>query len=111
MFFLIDVVNISIQFCLFYIAQYQYIRFCLRGLYNLYTYFTSLSQDLTSNQEKLPKKSKKNFHWEKKGKKPAGEQQRRIPVPRWTEAMDVMCTEGSITELENTFNQYDRVHE
>jgi len=29
----------------------------------------------------------------KKGKKPSGEQQRRIPLPGWTEARDVMCTE------------------
>uniref|UniRef100_A0A8C3AUW4 Disco interacting A n=1 Tax=Cyclopterus lumpus TaxID=8103 RepID=A0A8C3AUW4_CYCLU len=29
----------------------------------------------------------------KKGKKPSGEQQRRIPLPGWTEAIDVMCTD------------------
>jgi len=32
---------------------------CLRGLYNLYTYFTSLTFDLTSDQEKLPKEIEK----------------------------------------------------
>jgi len=35
----------------------------------------------------------------KKAKKPSGEQQRRIPLPGWTEAIDVMCTEANITEL------------
>jgi len=29
----------------------------------------------------------------KKGRKPSGEQQRRIPLPRWTEAIDVMWTD------------------
>jgi len=46
---------------------------------------TSLTFDLTSDQEKLPAQI------EKKGKKHSGEQQRRIPLPKWTEAIDVMC--------------------
>jgi len=37
----------------------------------------------------------------KKGKKPSGEQQRRIPFPRRTEAIYAMCTEGSTTELQH----------
>jgi len=41
---------------------------------------------------KTPKKQKKPFTG-KKGKKPSGEQQRRIPLPGWTEAIDVMCTD------------------
>jgi len=49
---------------------------------------------------KTPKKKKKPFHGEK-WKKPSGEQQRRIPLPGWTEAIDVMCTEGIITELQH----------
>jgi len=40
---------------------------------------TFLSQDLTSDQEKLPKKWNKQFQW-KKCKQPSGEQQRRIPL-------------------------------
>jgi len=42
---------------------------------------------------KTLKKSKKNFSWGKKGKKPSGEQQRRILLHGWTEAIYVMCTE------------------
>jgi len=37
-----------------------------------------------------PKKSKNSLSQGNKGKKPSGEQQRRIPLPRWTEAIDVM---------------------
>jgi len=46
-----------------------------------------------SDQEKLPRNRNK-LSQGKKGKKPSGEQQRRIPLP----AIDVMCTEGIITE-------------
>jgi len=40
---------------------------------------TSLSQDLPSDQEKLPR-NRKNPFTGKKGKTPSGEQQRRIPL-------------------------------
>jgi len=75
----------SIQSSLFYIAHYY--EFVSEGcVYNLYTQTTSLSKDLTSDQEKLPRIRKKPFT-RKKGKKPSGEQQRRIPLPGWTEAI------------------------
>jgi len=45
---------------------------------------TSLSQNLTSDHEKLPNK---------KWKKPSGEQE-EDPSPGWTGAIDAMCTEG-----------------
>jgi len=52
----------DIQFNLVYfcIGRYHKLQIFLRGLYNLYTRF--LSQDLTSDQEKLPRNRKKNFH-------------------------------------------------
>jgi len=50
--------------------------------------------EFTSDQEQLPN----NPFTGKKGKKPSGEQQRRIPLHGWTGAIDVMCTEGIITE-------------
>jgi len=53
----------------------------------------SLSQDLTSDQEKLQEIEEEKKFTGKKGEKPSGEQQRRIPLPGWTEAIDVMCTE------------------
>jgi len=37
----------SIQFSVFYTAQYHKLRICLSGLYNLYTYVTSLTFDLS----------------------------------------------------------------
>jgi len=45
-----------------------------------------------------PPKKRKKLSRRKKGKKPLGQQQRRIPLPGWTEAIDVMGTEGIITE-------------
>jgi len=89
----------GIQFSLFYIAQYHKLQICLRGHFTICTHTSSLSQDLTSIQEKLPKNRKKPFTG-KKGKKSSGEQQRRIP-PGWTEAIDVMWPEGIITELQH----------
>jgi len=52
------------------------------------------------SQGKLPKNIKKPFTV-KKAKKPSGEQQRRIPLPGLTDPIDVMCTEGIITELQH----------
>jgi len=83
---------LSIQFSIFCIAQDHNLQICHKELYNLYTY------DLISDQEKNPR-NRKNAFMGKKGKKPSEEQQRRIPFPGWSEAIDVMCTERSITEL------------
>jgi len=33
------------------------------------------------------------YLWGKEGRKPSGEQQRRIPLPGWTDAIYVMCPE------------------
>jgi len=51
-------------------------------------------------RNKIPKNRKKTFTG-KTGKRPSGEQQRRIPLPIWREAIDGMCTEGNITELQH----------
>jgi len=67
-------------------------------LFTICTHTTS--QDLTSDQEKLPG-NRNNPFTGKKGKTPSGEQQRRFPLPGWTEAIDVMWTEGVITELQH----------
>jgi len=39
-----------------------------------------------------PPKNEKTLSQGKKGKKP-GKQQKRVTLPRWTEAIDVMCTD------------------
>jgi len=87
----------SVNFVLPNITNYT---FTSEG-FTICTHTTSLSQDLTSDQEKLPRNREKTFHGGKKGKKPSGEQQKRIPLPGWIEAIHVMCTEGSITELQH----------
>jgi len=48
--------------------------------FTICTHTTSLTFDLTSDQEKLQRNRKDTFHRGKKGKKPLGEQQRRIPL-------------------------------
>jgi len=40
-----------------------------------------------------PQKVEKTLSRGKKGRKPSGEQQRRIPLPGWTETIDVVCTD------------------
>jgi len=55
---------------------------CLRGLYNLYTYFTSLTFDLTSDQEKLPNKTEKN---REKREEPIRRAAEEDSSPGWTE--------------------------
>lgn len=50
----------TIQFSLFYTGQHHKLQISLKGLYNVYTY-DALSQDLTSDEEKLPKMRKKTF--------------------------------------------------
>jgi len=47
--------------------------------FTICTHTTSLTFERTSNQEKLPRNKKTLFMGEK-GKKPSGEQQRRIPL-------------------------------
>jgi len=66
-----------IQFILFCIAQNHKLS---SELYNLYTYNIPVSGPHIGS-EKTPKKQKKLFHRGKKGNKPPGEQQRRIPLP------------------------------
>jgi len=57
-----DVVSkMKVQFSLFYIAQYHKLHMCLRGLYKLYAYTTSLTFDLTSVQEKVLKKRRRTL--------------------------------------------------
>jgi len=46
----------------------------------------------------------------KKVKKPSGEQQRRTPLPGWTEATDVMCTDDQ-SYRDTTHSMTDRVFE
>jgi len=71
------------------------LQICPRGLYNLYTYdIPNLGPHIGSG--KFPQKVKKKTFMGKKGRKPSGEQQRRIPILGWTEAIDeeaefVMC--------------------
>jgi len=48
--------------------------------FTICTHTTSLTFDLTSDQEQLPKNRMKPFHRKKRRKKPSGEQQRRIPL-------------------------------
>jgi len=50
--------------------------------FTICTHTTSLTFDLTSDQEKLPRNREKKFTGLEKGKTPSGEQQRRIPLFR-----------------------------
>jgi len=72
--------------------------------FTICTHTTSLSQDLTSDQKKLPKKQKK-LSLGKKGRKHSEEQQRRIPLAGWTDAINGMCT---VLKSYNTFNEYEK---
>jgi len=83
---------------------------CLRVLYNLYI-STSLSQNLTSNQEKLPNNPSRVK------KKRREETFRSVteedPSPGWTGVIDVMCTEviiiHKLKHSNNTINEYGSV--
>jgi len=67
----------GIQFSLFCIAQYHKLQICLRGLYNLDTYHIPVpGPHIRTNSQEIEKKPFTG----KKGKKPSGEQQRRIPL-------------------------------
>jgi len=68
------------------------------------THTTSLSQDLTSDQEKLPQ-NRKNPFTGKKGKKPSGEQQRRIPIQDG-QMHYMSCVQKESLQSYNTFNEY-----
>jgi len=80
---------------------------CLRGLYNLYTE-TSLTFDLTSDQEQLPSNRKNPF----RGKKVRTLQERteEDPSPGWTEGQ-MSCDQQESLQSHNTINEYDRVYE
>jgi len=80
----------SIQFNSVYFVKPNITNYKLAsGGLTICTHITSLSQDLTLNQEKLPRYRKNPFMGNKLNK-PSGEQQTRIPLPGWTEAIDVM---------------------
>jgi len=64
-----------IQFILF--CKVKHHKFAPEG-FAICTHTTSLTFDLTSDHEKCPPK---NPFTGKTGKKPSGEQQRRIPLP------------------------------
>jgi len=68
--------------------------------FTICTHTTSLSQDLTSDQEKLAKNRKKDFTG-KKREETARRATKEDPSPGWTEARDVMWPEGIITELQH----------
>jgi len=74
----------SVKFSLFCIAQN--LKFASEG-FQICTHTTSLTLHRIRNPT-----NRKNPVTGKKGMKPSGEQQRRIPLHRWTEARDVMCT-------------------
>jgi len=59
-------------------AQYHQLHICLRGLYNLYTYniCPRTSHRIRNNSQEIEEKTFTG----KKGKKPSGEQQRKIPL-------------------------------
>jgi len=68
-----------------------------------------LSQNLTSDQEKLPNNASRGEKSEKAFRRATEEDL----SPGWTGAIDVMCTEGIITHKlkhsNNTINEYDSV--
>jgi len=69
----------------------------------------SLSQDLTSDQGKLPKNRKKTFTG-KKGKNPSGEQQRRSPLQDG-QKQNMSCDQKeALQSYMKTNNLCDRVY-
>jgi len=75
-----------IQFSLFHTAQYH--KFTSSG-FTICTHSTSLTFDLTSDQEKLPKNRKKNFSWGEKDRK-LQESNRGGSLSRMERRIDVM---------------------
>jgi len=72
--------RVSIQFNSVYFIQPNITNYVFASVgFTICTHTTSLTFDLTLDQEKLSKKRKSLFTG-KKGKKPSGEQQRRIPL-------------------------------
>jgi len=76
----------NIQFSLFCISQYHKLPICLSGLFNPCTYFTSLTFDLSSDQEKHSRNRRKKLR--KKGRNlqesNRGGQKKRCHVTRMT---------------------------
>jgi len=81
----------SIKFSLFCISQDHKLRICLVG-FTICTHTTSLTFDLTSDQEKLPRNREKNFHREKREETFRRATKEELS-PGWTEAIDVMFPE------------------
>jgi len=71
----VSLLHVKIQFSLFCIAQYH--KFASEG-FTVCTHTTSLTFDLTSDQEKLPRNKKRR---KKKGRRATEED----PSPGWTE--------------------------
>jgi len=90
----------SIQFSLFCIAQYHKLQICLKGLYNLYTYDIPVPGPHIGSG-----KTYKNYTG-KKGKKPSGEQQKRIPLQDG-QMQYMPCVQKESLQSYNTFNEYD----
>jgi len=73
-----------IHFSLFCIAQYHKLQNCLQQGFTICTNMTSLTFDLKSYQEKLPKNWKKTFQVGKKWR--ALQEINRDLFPEWTDA-------------------------
>jgi len=70
------------------------------------THMTSLTFDLTLDQDKLPRNRKKTFTGKNKGKKPSGEQQRRIPLLDGQKQYMSCDQKESLQSYIDTFNDY-----
>jgi len=79
-------ISYSIQFSSFCLAQYH--KFASKG-FTICTHTASLSQDLTSDQEKLPRNRKKTFT-EKKRQETFRRATEEDPSPRMQRRIDVM---------------------
>jgi len=77
---------------------------CLRGLYSLDTYDIPVPGPHIGSGI-TPRKYKKPFT----GKKPSGEQQRRIPLQDGQKQY-MSCVQKETLQSYNTFNEYDRVY-
>jgi len=73
----------SIQFSLFYIAQYYKSQLSSEG-FTIWKHTASLTFDLTSDQEKVPRNRKKLIYREKR-EEPLRRATEEDPSPGWTE--------------------------
>jgi len=73
----------SIQFSLFYTAKYDKLQMASKG-FTVCTHTTSLTFDLTSDQEKLPRNRKKTFYGGKR-EEPFRRTTEEDPSAGWTE--------------------------